>query len=472
MPIPVYIRPLTLKSQAVYSYTFRKNLPLFRWLMGLSYFKYDKAEKMLYTEAKEEILDFIEIASMGKLLINKSNLHRNFVIQAQNAPVSGLARVEVPKYRFEIKVTVKSAVMENVSYYLLATDHVNKCKEILSSLEIVHFNRKLSVFLMPMLEVNILKLLNAVKGKVLVSLYQHVKLQSLFLQSCLWNQTYDADVVVPPGYLKHLKAKNYSPNTIQNYYGSFFTYLYYCKTIAIDAEDVSPEQVNDIVLKIASCNGHCTNTTHMMINAVLYFYKNVLNKPEYKNQVHRPQKEKALPKVIAKEEIEKILNSCTNLKHKTMLSLLYACGLRAGELINLKVSDVDSKRMVIVIVKGKGYKDRTVMLSEKLLEKLKEYYTLYKPRTYLFEGQYHDQYSVSSLRQVLAEACKKAGYKQKATLHWLRHSFATHLLEAGTDIRYIQQLLGHSSSKTTEIYTYVSTKHISKIKSPLNSLNI
>ena len=472
MPIIIYIQPLTLKTEAVYSYTFRKNLPLFKWLLSLPYFKYDKTGKMLYTVAKNEILDFIEIASRGKLIINKSNLHRGCVIEAQGASVSGLARVEIPKYHFELKITIKLAIIENVSYYLLSTDHVNKCKDILATVEYIRYDRKLSVFLMPMQEVNILKLLIAVRGKIFVSLHQHVKLQSLFLQSCIWNQTYDTDVIIPQGYLKHLKAKNYSPSTIQNYCGSFFIYLYYCKTIDIDAEEVSPERVNDIVLKISSCNGHCTSTTHMLINAVLYFYKNVLNRPEYKNQIHRPQKEKALPKVMAKEEIEKILNSCTNLKHKTMLSLLYACGLRAGELINLKVSHIDSKRMVIVIANGKGYKDRTVMLSEKLLEKLKAYYKIYVPRTFLFEGQYQDQYSVSSLRQVLAEACNKAGYKQKATLHWLRHSFATHLLEAGTDVRYIQQLLGHASTKTTEIYTYVSTKHISKIKSPLDSLNI
>ena len=155
-----------------------------------------------------------------------------------------------------------------------------------------------------------------------------------------------------------------------------------------------------------------------------------------------------------------------------MLSLIYGCGLRAGELINLKLEDIDSKRMLVSICKAKGNKDRVVMLSVKLLAQLQLYYAAYKPINYLFEGQYGDQYSVSSLRQVLGNACRKAGLKQKPTLHWLRHSFATHLLEAGTDIRYIQQLLGHSSTKTTEIYTYVSTKQISLIKSPLDNLNI
>jgi integrase/recombinase XerD len=170
------------------------------------------------------------------------------------------------------------------------------------------------------------------------------------------------------------------------------------------------------------------------------------------------------------EEIAKIMASCENLKHRTMLCLLYGAGLRAGEVISIKVNDIDSSRNLISIRKAKGFKDRTVMLSEKLLDLLRDYYKNYRPKVYLFEGQYGDQYSETSLRKVFKKACLKAGIKQRPTLHWLRHSFATHLLENGTDLRYIQQLLGHQSSQTTEIYTHVSNLHIGKIKSPLDNL--
>jgi integrase/recombinase XerD len=367
---------------------------------------------------------------------------------------AGLRRLEIPKYSFKVKIIIKSAVIDNVNLYILCTEDVRAAADIFSVLTFITFNKKLHVFMMPMQEVNILRLLSIVRGRVFISLHQCVKIQSLFLQSQLWKQCYDTDV------------------SIQNYCVSFFNFLYYCKTEGLNVEDVSAQQVNDFVLKLASHNQHCSSTSQMLINAVLYYYKNVLGRVEYKNDIQRPQKEKALPKVIAKEEIQAILSHCTNLKHRAMLSLLYACGLRAGELIHLKVKEVDSKRMVITIINAKGFKDRTVMLSEKLLALLKEYQSVYNPVIYLFEGQYKDQYTISSLRQVFKEACKKAGYQQNATLHWLRHSFATHLLEAGTDIRYIQQLLGHSSTKTTEIYTYVSTNHISKIKSPLDSLEI
>jgi site-specific recombinase XerD len=155
-----------------------------------------------------------------------------------------------------------------------------------------------------------------------------------------------------------------------------------------------------------------------------------------------------------------------------MLSLTYASGLRVGEVLKLKVCDIDSKRMLITVRGGKGKKDRIVMLSEKILILLREYFKQYKPSHYLFEGQYGGVYSEASLRKVLHNACVKAKVLERPTLHWLRHSFATHLLEAGTDIRYIQQLLGHASTKTTEIYTHVSTKHIGMIKSPLDHLDI
>ncbi|TKB96962.1 tyrosine-type recombinase/integrase [Pedobacter cryophilus] len=471
-PIQLYVKAISHNNKEIYKYTFFKNPALFKWLLSLNYFKYDYSKKILFTDAKEEILDAIQIAAKGRLAINKNSFHRLPITQAQLEPQHALPRFEIPKYDFKLRVIVKNAIIENNKYYLITTDHILACKKELLELDFITYNRNLSAFLMPMQEINLLKLLNAIKGKVFVALHQHINIQSLYLQSIFWKQSYITDILLPNEYLSHLKSNNYSLNTIHGYYSSFFNFIYYCKSINKELTSLSPQNVNDIVLKMASHNYFSTSTTHCLINAVLYYYKNILNKQDYKNQIIRPQKERVLPKVMAKEEVEKILNNCNNLKHKTMLSMLYSCGLRAGEIINMKVLDIDSKRMLISVTKGKGNKDRKVMLSEKLLLLLKEYYLLFKPKIYLFEGQYGDQYAISSLRQVLNEACRKAGIRQKPTLHWLRHSFATHLLEAGTDIRYIQQLLGHSSTKTTEIYTYVSTKQISLIKSPLDSLNI
>jgi integrase/recombinase XerD len=154
-----------------------------------------------------------------------------------------------------------------------------------------------------------------------------------------------------------------------------------------------------------------------------------------------------------------------------MLSLIYSCGLRCGELLALQPVHIDSKRNIVLLKNSKGKKDRVVPLSPKILELLRKYYKVYKPKMYLFEGQeVGNPYSHKSLQSVLKQTLIKAGIKKPVTLHWLRHSYATHLLESGTDLRYIQELLGHNSSKTTEIYTHVSTKNIQQIKSPFDDL--
>jgi len=189
------------------------------------------------------------------------------------------------------------------------------------------------------------------------------------------------------------------------------------------------------------------------------------------DQIHRPKREKTLPNVLSKEEVKQLLEAHSNLKHKTMLSLIYSCGLRCGELLALKPVHIDSKRNIVLLKNSKGKKDRIVPLSGKILEMLRDYYKLYKPTTYLFEGQTAGTpYDDRSLQQVLKQAMQKVGITKPVTLHWLRHSYATHLLESGTDLRYIQELLGHNSSKTTEIYTHVSTKSIQQIKSPFDDL--
>jgi integrase/recombinase XerD len=189
------------------------------------------------------------------------------------------------------------------------------------------------------------------------------------------------------------------------------------------------------------------------------------------NNIQRPRREKRLPNVLSKQEVKAILEAPTNLKHRAMLSLIYACGLRRSELLNLTLKDVLSDRNLLFIRQSKGKKDRVVPISDKIIEMLRTYYKAHKPKTWLFEGQNTgEQYSERSLQLVLKQALKKAGNKKPVSLHWLRHSYATHLLESGTDLRYIQELLGHSSSKTTEIYTHVTTKSLQQIRSPFDDL--
>lgn len=201
---------------------------------------------------------------------------------------------------------------------------------------------------------------------------------------------------------------------------------------------------------------------NQIINAIRFLYKEVLGKKYDKVSFKRPKSEKKLPRVIDGEFIKSQLSKITNLKHKTILSLAYSVGLRVSEIVNLKIEDIDSKRMLIHIKNAKGKKDRIVPLSETVLELLRIYYKEYRPTDYMFNGQSSLQYSVGSCQKIYKKYIDK-----NSSIHTLRHSSFTNLLESGTDLRIIQKIAGHSSSKTTEIYTHVSNKMLNKVKLPI-----
>lgn len=211
------------------------------------------------------------------------------------------------------------------------------------------------------------------------------------------------------------------------------------------------------------------------VNALKFYLERVLGQERQYIDLERPKKIQQLPQVLSMEEVKQILSNTNNIKHEAMLTTIYSAGLRVGELINLKIADIDSDGMRIWVREGKGVKDRLTVLSPKLLELLRSYFLKYRPEEYLFEGPEGGKYSASSLRKVLQRAVKKAGIRKKVVPHTLRHSFATgptirHLLENGTNLRYIQSLLGHTNPKTTEIYTHVTTKSLNEVKSPLDMM--
>ena len=266
-----------------------------------------------------------------------------------------------------------------------------------------------------------------------------------------------------------LLSKRYSPSTIKTYSEALKSFLIFYREKPI--AEISNEDViiynNEYILK----NNLSASYQNQIVNAIKLFFQTIRETKMLVDKIHRPKRSKLLPNVLSKEEIKLILNVHNNIKHKMMLSLIYSCGLRCGELLALKPVHIDSKRNIVLLKNSKGQKDRIVPLSPFILEMLREYYKIFKPKTYLFEGQNIGlPYDARSLQLILKQALQKTGITKPATLHWLRHSYATHLLESGTDLRYIQELLGHSSSKTTEIYTHVSTKSIQQIKSPFDDL--
>lgn len=270
---------------------------------------------------------------------------------------------------------------------------------------------------------------------------------------------------------KWLIQNRYSENTIRTYVSMIETFLgfYVDKEVAeIDVADINAFNY-DYVIK----EGYSSSFQNQMVNAIKLFFLKMLDVTYDIEKIERPRKSKTLPKIIPKEDIKLMLESMKNIKHKTALSLVYGLGLRRSELLNLRIVDIDSKRMMVYILNAKGNRDRTLPLPERLLGLLRKYYKQYKPTYYIIEGPKEGRkYSESSLRNIFKQSLRGINKNHIFTLHCLRHSYATHLLEAGTDLRYIQELLGHKSSKTTEIYTYVSINSLKNIKSPLDDFEI
>lgn len=258
-------------------------------------------------------------------------------------------------------------------------------------------------------------------------------------------------------YSEDLRLKNYSENTISNYSSQVKCFLEYFNNVATKPSEISEKQIKDWLLLANSINGR-----KHRISAVKLFYKYTGKQPMKFKHIEYPRTEKKLPQIIEKEFLLDAISKITNSKHKAIISLAYSTGMRVSEVCNLKISDIDSKRMIITIRQSKGRKDRIVGLSEKILEILRIYFTEHKPKEYLFNGQFDLQYSHTSCNQIV-----KKYLGNEYHFHLLRHSNATALLESGTDLRIIQKHLGHSSSKTTEIYTHVSTASLRMMPLPI-----
>jgi integrase/recombinase XerD len=234
--------------------------------------------------------------------------------------------------------------------------------------------------------------------------------------------------------------------------------------------DLTPVRLRSYFLYCINTLQLSENTLHSRINAIKFYFEQVLKREKFFFDIPRPKKPSILPQVIHAKDIKRLFEVTTNIKHNTMLKLCYGMGLRVSEIVSLKITDVDSKNMQVFIERAKGKKDRYVNLPETILTQLRAYFVEYRPKKYLFEGQYGEQYSTRSAQKVFADAMKKAKINKAVGIHGLRHSFATHLLENGTDITFIQQLLGHNDLKTTLRYTHVSKITLKKIKSPLDNL--
>ncbi len=266
---------------------------------------------------------------------------------------------------------------------------------------------------------------------------------------------------------KELLARGYSPRTQKAY---LRVVTEFARSIRKSPSNATNEDVRNFLAHLRKDKGASASTINVAINALKFYLGKVLHKA-FIYEVQRPSKDKKLPVVLSRSEVARILTSLENEKHRALLMLVYSSGLRVSEVVSLRCGDLDRDRMLLMVRGGKGRKDRYTLLSETAMAAVDEYMKTHKPLYWLFPGANPRKHlTTRSAQLVFGKACKKVGITKYVSIHSLRHSFATHLLEAGTDIRYIKELLGHQNIKTTEIYTHVSSRDLSRIKNPLDTM--
>jgi len=374
------------------------------------------------------------------------------------------------------KITLFPFNKEGRSYIGLKQFFEKKDYRELWNTKIFVRNEEIGIWQFPATRKMLLNALAFLLPRYTVKINADLKISDLKIRLLLLEQSYVKGKdykSCPIAFAEYMQLHNYSKSTFNTYHHLVLRYINTFKGHSLQQIKGFRVQEIDTYHKLwLQQSSPSSSLINQSINAIKLYYKVMTNATLDLKDVHRPMRNKLLPRVYSRNEVKSIIDCVENIKHKTMLFLTYSAGLRVSELLNMCVEDILVDRKMVFIRRAKGRKDRYTTLADAALNMLTEYMIQYKPQKYLFEGQYGGQYSSTSIRNILHAAKKKAGVQTAGSVHTLRHSFATHLLENGTDLRYIQELLGHSSSKTTEIYTHVSTLNISKITSPGDLLNL
>jgi site-specific recombinase XerD len=475
----VYLNALEHEGRKYIRFWHKPNPFIVKRLKEAAWIKYSKTYKCFVMNQRPQSMEMTFAHFQGLAQVNTQYLYRPKRLKPsklvpvltggqQGEPLEKMP--DMPVVKLKPMLVEESKMMIGITFRFS-----QKIYEALSYSKLAAWQRELKCFAIPEGGQHIQQLAEELEGVGWLWLSQELVVRDVVLMRRLWEQTYLKEVnyiTCPIDYLEKLFLLNYSMNTIRTYHSLLLRFLNSHKDKSTEQVNAfTEEDINQYHRQLVQAGAYSCSFVNQSINAVKFYYQRVLGRHEVQlRDVERPEKPERLPTVLSKEEVKKILEATDNLKHRCMLQLLYAGGLRIGEVISLRLTDVQSERNLLLIRGGKGKKDRTTVLSQRLLENLRTYYKQYRPKEWLFEGQFGGQYTADSLRNVFQACRKKAGVKTGATPHTLRHSFATHLLEQGTDLRYIQTLLGHRSSKTTEVYTHVTSYALDKIVSPLDNL--
>ena len=343
----------------------------------------------------------------------------------------------------------------------------NDIKALIKNIGDYYFSKTIKAWYTIFTEENLCTLKTTLQGKVIFKetetlnktiLKKHVKEQ---------RNISDENKEIIRNYVKYLKGKRYSESTIKTYFTFIADFIHHIKGKPI--ENLTNRDVEIFIEDVFEPRGMSISSQRQFISAIKHYFVFINSDIEIDFKSMAPKKDQKLPNVLSHEEVIELIRVTKNIKHRICIAFLYSSGLRVGELISLKIVHIDIQRKMVKIHKGKGRKDRYVPIANVILPLLQNYLTTYKPKTYLIEGMIEGTtYSAISIRNFLARNCKLASIKKRVTPHTLRHSYATHLLENGTDIRYIQELLGHSRPETTMIYTHVRSQDLKKITNPLD----
>ena len=373
-------------------------------------------------------------------------------------------------------ITLTPATLENKKVLFISFKYNLEIYRLLKATKGICWEKKYKRFYLYAKRSALISFIRQVADRLKICTDNQLEIKDVEINKLLFEQQYRKDrqfKSCPDAFLAKMASMNYSWNTIRTYHHYLLRFINSYKSSSMEQINrFGHGEINRYHELMVQSKKYSSTTINQSISAMKLYYNKFLERDISIDGIVRPRKNKQLPNIWSVEEMEKILQSIDNIKHKAILMTIYSAGLRIGELTRLKPEDILSDRMLIFVRRSKGRKDRYTLLSEKNLKILRQYFKEFQPKGYLFEGQNGGLYSTSSIQNVLKKALKLSGVAKRGTVHTLRHSFATHLLENGTDLRYIQDLLGHYSSKTTEIYTHITNKQLRNIKSPADFLNI
>ena len=473
-PDTIFLRYVELDDQKVMSVMFDyRNKSLKQLIESTRWISYNRViRRYIFNYDKYLVNAFVDtFHPLGKIEFLETGPSK---ITAPKVTINLETERYVGKYKSLPILNLISITLENRDWIGLQTNFNRSLNNRLNECQRITYHQQSRLFLLKIDNDAIYEVLLHMKGFCDLRIAASIHINDAKLLSLIFEHSYASGQYrsCPTEFVEKMQMANYSMNTIRTYHHFIFKYINDGEFGHWDEICAANEEVINRYHERMTQGGVSFSTLNQSVNAIKLYYRWMLGVEFDQLKLLRPKGETRLPKVLSVKEINAIIQNTENLKHKCMFLLLYGCGIRIGELLNLRVIDYEAQDNKLWIRGGKGRKDRRTIINGKLKRILEKYMEQYAPTDWMFEGQYGGPYTSSSATKVLKRSVRKAGIKKSVSLHMLRHSFATHLLEKGTDLRYIQELLGHASSTTTEIYTYVSNKYLNEIVCPTENLDL